>query len=116
MNGFERPAHTPKAERTIESLLNDPRFNEFVTFRKIQPDSYPIILELASINKNTLVNGMHNFFHFYPANQALPQLMRCADRASSDEDKKMYELFISFLEKNDVYAARHLVAVLEGLK
>jgi len=104
---------TPKEENEPESVLGEPEIAGLIAYRGIKPGSLPLIEQLAQVSKNTLINGMHNFFAFNRDAEALAALKRSAERASTEEQKRMYELFLAFTEQNDSYAARHLVAVLE---
>lgn len=112
MNGPEAPRMKPK-EASPDSVLTEEEVKEFLAARNIQPESHDLIVELAKIPKDTLINGMHNFFSFNQGERAIPALNRSASLATTEDQKKMYELFSEFTTKNDPYAARHLVAVLE---
>jgi len=100
-------------ESLDDGILTEPETIKFINSRNINPDSLPLIKELSYIHKDTIINCMHNFFAFYQGEKAITALIRSAEQATSDESKRTYELFLSFTEQNDWYAARHLVGLLE---
>lgn len=107
--GFKPTA--PAAETTT----SNEELRRFLEERVIKPESLPLIEELMAVNKSTLINCMHNFFSHYKDDATLPALRSSAERSIDPAEKKVYELFYTFVSDYDQYAGRHLVAVLERL-
>ncbi len=107
-------SYIPPQRESLPFVIEEPEMKEFIATRNVDPDSFPIIEELAKIDKETLINGMHNFFAYNRETaEYMTALKTSAQHASTEESRRMYELFQTFLEKTDRYTARHLVAVLE---
>ena len=86
---------------------------EFIDDRGVRPEDFDLIRQLAAVDKEIIIQCLHNFFSGYRENSAR-YLAHERDAAKDPVRKAMYAAMHNFVEKYDWYAGTHLVAVLES--
>ena len=104
------------------SLLEEQDIKELVEFRKIKPEDFYLLEELAKMSKRLLIMDLHNFFSFHRKNsknelrKLLVYTETRIDDPSLEERKAMYGLFLKLLENYDWTVVWNIEIVLERRK
>lgn len=115
------------AERA-DSVLERPKFLEFITLRNIKHEDLPIIEELAAFPKRLVISELHNMFngsHERAGGEIAVLLKGWREESSSpsnDERRSaefaqkiaLCEKILEFFNRYDWMASYHLVRLLEG--
>lgn len=96
----------------VNSVLNEPGFQEFIRNRKIQEADFPLLEELAEIPKDLLFVELHNFFNSNRERSA-EELERQLLTMEDGGKKRYFELLLRFTRAYDWTACYNLERVLE---
>ena len=102
-------------DRNIE---RQSRFQDFIEFRKIKQEDYPIIAELYTYPNDLFITFFHNDI-YDKKEKLLKTLIDLIDNVPADDTRKLkrfFELFLQFLEKYDWIATDSLNRVMESKK
>lgn len=102
-----------------QSILDNPGIQRFLQTRKIKPEDFHLIENLANLAKDNTVKEMiigefHNFFNLAKDNSA-KELERGLAAETDGVKINLYNAFLEVVDKYDWMAADHLRAVLENL-
>lgn len=109
-------------EKLPQSVLEELDVKELIGSRKISPEDFYILEELAKMSKRLLIMDFHNFFSFNRENskKELEKLLVSIESKDGDpiweQRKAMYGVFIKLLEKYPWTTVWNIASVFERRK
>lgn len=109
-------------EKLKQSVLEELDVREFIESRKINPEDFYLLEELAKMSKQLLIMDFHNFFSFGRENsereleKSLAFMETVKDDPLLEQRKKLNRLLLEFVRKYDWAVAWNLVTVFERRK
>ena len=95
-------------------VIDEPDIQKLIKNRNIAPEDFGIIEELDGFDKNLFIETLHNTFSLYKNSRRDLQVL--IENSKNEEQKRICELSLKFLDKYGVYASMNMVGVLEDRK
>lgn len=98
------------------SILHNEGIEDVIEARGIKEGDFPLIEELATFDKNLLIENFHNFFTFEKENSvATLDRMILKQTKEGDSLRRLCEIAKHFVSTYDWMAAWHLFRAIENL-
>lgn len=92
------------------------RFRDFLEFREIKEEDYPIIAELYMYPNDKFIRSFHNSLYFEKERSGKMIQSMIEDNKDDQKSKRFFELFLSFFEKYDYITTNHMNRIMEDKK
>jgi len=103
-------------DTTEQNNERQERFNDFLEFREIKEEDYPIIAELYTYPNDKFIRSFHNSLFFEKERSGKMIQSMIEEYKDDPKSKKFFELFLSFFEKYDYITTNHLNSIMENKK